>query len=110
MEFRGINAVSKTTGIHPSSLRRWEDMGLISPQRIDMGSISQRVFTPEDIDLLTHVKNLINSGVNLRMAFAWAMEIMTLNQRRKNNVRNQIYKEGSGTEERLDEVRIGPNS
>ncbi len=72
MEFHGINAVSKATGIHPSSLRRWEDMGLISPQRIDMGSISQRVFTPEDIDLLTRVKNLINSGVNLRMAFAWA--------------------------------------
>ena len=31
---------------------------------------------------------------------------MTLNQRRKNNVRNQIYKEGSGTEERLEQYDL----
>ena len=72
MDFQGINAVSKATGIHPSSLRRWEELGLISPQRIEMGSISQRVFTPEDIDLLSRVKDLMDSGLNLRMAFAWA--------------------------------------
>lgn len=30
MNFYGINAASRETGFHQSSLRRWEDMGLIT--------------------------------------------------------------------------------
>ncbi|MGO9122103.1 MAG: MerR family DNA-binding transcriptional regulator [Desulfomonilaceae bacterium] len=37
MILNGINEVSEATGIHPSSLRRWESMGLIAADLIAFG-------------------------------------------------------------------------
>jgi len=50
MNLYGISAVSRETGIHESSLRRWEEMGLISPSRIDVGKTSVWVYTEEEVD------------------------------------------------------------
>jgi MerR family transcriptional regulator, heat shock protein HspR len=71
MELYGINAVSKETGIHESSLRRWETMGLICPGRVDLGKTTVRVFTKEDMDALKKVKDLMDSGIKIRTAFEW---------------------------------------
>jgi DNA-binding transcriptional MerR regulator len=71
MELYGINAVSKETGVHESSLRRWESMGLIRPGRVDLGKTTVRVFTKEDIDLFRKVKDLMDSGIKIRTAFEW---------------------------------------
>jgi DNA-binding transcriptional MerR regulator len=71
MELYGINAVSKETGIHESSLRRWETTGLICPGRVDLGKTTVRVFTREDMDTLKKVKDLMDSGIKIRTAFEW---------------------------------------
>ena len=71
MELYGINAVSKETGIHESSLRRWESMGLIRPGRVDLGKTTVRVFTKEDMDKFRKVKDLMDSGIKIRTAFEW---------------------------------------
>ncbi len=69
MVISGINSVSKEIGIHPSSLRRWEAMGLISPGRVDFGETWVRIYSEEDIALLKRVKQLMDEGYRLRAAF-----------------------------------------
>jgi DNA-binding transcriptional MerR regulator len=73
MELYGISAVAKETGIHESSLRRWEQMGLISPERVDMGQTSVRIYTEDELDLLKQVKELVEQGIVVRTAFEWAV-------------------------------------
>jgi MerR family transcriptional regulator, heat shock protein HspR len=73
MELYGISAVSRETGIHESSLRRWEEMDLICPDRVDMGQTSVRIYTEDELDLLKQVKELIDSGIMVRTAFEWAV-------------------------------------
>jgi hypothetical protein len=70
MILNGINEVSKETGIHPSSLRRWEAMGFIAPGRISFGETWVRVYSDEDVELLKRVKRLMDEGYKLRAAFA----------------------------------------
>jgi DNA-binding transcriptional MerR regulator len=72
MDYYGITAVSRQTGIHEASLRRWESLGLLKTERIELGSSRVRVYTPDDIDLLHRVKELMDDGMTLRAAFDWA--------------------------------------
>jgi DNA-binding transcriptional MerR regulator len=74
MILNGINEVSKETGIHPSSLRRWEGMGIIAPGRISFGETWVRVYSDEEVVLLKHVKELLDEGYKLRRAFEKATE------------------------------------
>jgi hypothetical protein len=69
MIFNGINEVSKETGIHPSSLRRWEALGLIAPSRIFFGETAVRIYCDEDVEMLKKVKTLLDEGYKLRAAF-----------------------------------------
>jgi len=69
MVLNGINEVAKETGIHPSSLRRWESLGLIAPGRISFGETWVRVYSDEDVELLKRVKGLMDEGYKLRAAF-----------------------------------------
>jgi MerR family transcriptional regulator, heat shock protein HspR len=71
MESYSISVVSKETGVHQSSLRRWEDIGLITPERIEVGRTTVRVFSAQDVDLLKRVKGLLDEGITLRTAFQW---------------------------------------
>jgi DNA-binding transcriptional MerR regulator len=70
----GINEVAKETGIHPSSLRRWESLGFIAPDRISFGETWVRVYSEEEMELLKHVKELMDDGYKLRRAFEKAGE------------------------------------
>lgn len=74
MILNGINEVSKETGIHPSSLRRWESLGFIAPGRISFGETWVRVYSDEDVELLKRVKGLMDEGYNLRAAFERSTE------------------------------------
>jgi len=74
MDLYGIAVVSRETGIHESSLRRWEEMNLISPSRVDLGKTTVRVYTAEEVALLGRAKELIDGGYKLRKA----LEIATL--------------------------------
>jgi len=69
MVLNGINEVSKETGVHPSSLRRWEALGFIAPGRISFGETWVRVYSDEDVELLKRVKRLMDEGYKLRAAF-----------------------------------------
>ncbi len=71
-----INAVSEETGIHPSSLRRWETMGFIAPGRIDFGRHWIRIYQDWEIDHLKRVKDYLDDGYTLRGAFDKAREDM----------------------------------
>jgi len=68
MDLYGIAIVSKETGIHESSLRRWEEMGLITPARVDLGKTTVRVYTAEEVALLGRAKELMDTGYKLRKA------------------------------------------
>ena len=72
MELMTIGAVSHITGIHVSSLRRWERLGLIEPKRLLVGSSSHRIYSPKDVELLERVKEHLDDGYGLRRAFELA--------------------------------------
>lgn len=68
-----ISQVFEETGIHPTTLRRWEALELISPTRIRIGRTQTiRVYDEDELGLLRKVKELMDTGVRLRTAFAWA--------------------------------------
>jgi DNA-binding transcriptional MerR regulator len=73
MELLSINAVSESTGIHPSRLRRWEELGLITPWRVVLGEKSVRVYREQEVRLLKRVKALMDSGIIVGNAF-WQAE------------------------------------
>ncbi len=74
MILNGITEVAGEMQIHPSTLRRWESLGLITPGRILLGENMVRVFTDQETRLLKRVKDLMNQGYRLRSAFDIANE------------------------------------
>jgi hypothetical protein len=50
MRFYGIDFVARELNVHPSSLRRWEDHGLISPERATMGKTTLRIYDERTAD------------------------------------------------------------
>lgn len=57
-----INQAARIVGVSPSLIRGWEGEGLVSPARTPSG---YRVFTPQDIERLRHVRDLIQrDGLN----------------------------------------------
>ena len=85
MDLHSIRAVSRETGIHESSLRRWEEMGLLSPRRIDLGKNPVRVYTDEEMEKLKYVKDFLDAGMTVRAAFDWANTPLNLEQENKDN-------------------------
>jgi DNA-binding transcriptional MerR regulator len=69
MIYNGIKVVSEETGIHPSTLRRWETLGLIVPGRIYLGDTMVRIYTDEELEMLKRVKALMDDGYRVRPAF-----------------------------------------
>jgi DNA-binding transcriptional MerR regulator len=72
MIMNGIGAVSAETGFSKSSLRRYESLGLINPGRLNFGEVWVRVYSDQDVQLLKRVQTLIDTGYQLRAAFAKA--------------------------------------
>lgn len=58
-----ISVAAKMVGLHPQTLRHYEDLELVKPDRTD-GNI--RLYSPVDIDRLRQINRLTNElGVNL---------------------------------------------
>ncbi len=62
MRFSGIQAVAEELGVHPSSLRRWEDHGLISPERATMGKTTLRIYDEETMGGATSGQRIDGRG------------------------------------------------
>jgi DNA-binding transcriptional MerR regulator len=69
MAFYGIDFVAHEVDVHPSSLRRWENHGLISPERATMGKTTLRIYDEEAMRLLRQAKALMDEGMGARDAF-----------------------------------------
>lgn len=58
-----ISVAAKMIGVHPQTLRHYEDVGLVTPERSE-GNI--RLYSPADIDRLRQIIRLTDElGVNL---------------------------------------------
>ena len=58
-----ISTVSRRLGLHPQTLRKYERLGLVRPDRT-VGSM--RLYSPEEIDRLRFIKHLVEErGINL---------------------------------------------
>ena len=76
MTLYGIDFVAHELGVHPSSLRRWEDNGLISPGRATMGKTTLRIYDEQTMRVLRRAKALMDEGMALRDAFGLARNEM----------------------------------
>jgi len=56
-----ISVAAQLAGLHPQTLRQYDRMGLVSPQRTTAG----RLYSMHDIDRLQQVQRLAQSGLNL---------------------------------------------
>jgi MerR family transcriptional regulator, heat shock protein HspR len=72
MKYYGINAVAQELRVHPSSLRRWEKNGLISPERVLMGKTTLRIYDEHKVRVLRRAKELMDTGMCVSDAFGRA--------------------------------------
>ena len=57
-----ISVASTLSGIHPQTIRTYEEKGLIKPYRTKGGT---RRYSQEDVDKLIQIANLSQRGINL---------------------------------------------
>src|SRR5690625_6800778 len=58
----GISVAAELTGLGVQTLRWYESRGLLEPQRTPGGT---RRYSPDDIDRLHRISNLIDAGLNV---------------------------------------------
>jgi MerR family transcriptional regulator, heat shock protein HspR len=57
-----ISVVAEMVSVHPQTLRRYEELGLVQPARIS----GKRLYSPRDVERLRRISRLIGElGVNL---------------------------------------------
>ena len=57
-----ISVAAKMLSVHPQTLRRYEDMGLVKPARVS----GKRFYSPNDVERLQKISRLTDDlGVNL---------------------------------------------
>ena len=57
-----ISVAAELAGVHPQTLRMYEQKGLVSPQRTNGNT---RMYSPADIDRLALINELTAEGINL---------------------------------------------
>ena len=57
-----ISVAAQLAGVHPQTLRTYEQKGLVSPQRT---SGNTRMYSPADIERLELINELTSEGINL---------------------------------------------
>ena len=57
-----ISVAAQLAGVHPQTLRAYEQKGLVSPQRT---SGNTRMYSQADIDRLELINELTSEGINL---------------------------------------------
>lgn len=70
-------------GVLRKRLYYWEQIGVIKPRYERFGSRLYRRYTQKDIDKLTHIKQLLDSGYTLNAAAKNAKERDYVKNRRK---------------------------
>ncbi len=63
--FYQISQASKLLGITSDRLRTYEEEGLIKPYRTTHSKNGKRLFSPNDIEWLTIIRDLIKLGVSI---------------------------------------------
>lgn len=63
--FYQISQASKLLGITSDRLRTYEEEGLIKPYRTKHSKDGKRLFSPNDIEWLTMIRDLIKLGVSI---------------------------------------------
>ena len=92
-----ISAAAKMISVHPQTLRLYERMGLIVPQRTKG---RKRMYSMQDIQLVRFIQNLTRErGVNL----AGVRVILSL-QQQIDQLRDEMGKILSGLEKKLEGV------
>lgn len=77
-----ISVAAELAGVHPQTLRAYEQKGLLNPQRTRGGT---RMYSQADLDHLALISELTEEGINL----AGVMRILDL-QRRLDEVEGQL--------------------
>ena len=81
-----IGAASKITGVNIATLRVWENRyGVVEPVRING---TQRGFTKKDVDRLSMIKQLVDSGDSISTLAKLSLEELEL--RMKPSVKNSL--------------------
>jgi len=57
-----ISVAAELTGWEPHTLRSWERAGLLNPHRSSGGT---RRYSPDDLELVRHIGDMVNAGLNL---------------------------------------------
>jgi len=57
-----ISVAARMVGLHAQTLRSYERLGLVTPER---SRGNRRFYSRDDIEQLLHVKSLLDAGVNL---------------------------------------------
>lgn len=74
MRFYGIDFVANELDVHPSSLRRWEENGLIAPERATMGRTALRIYDEETMRVLRRATELMDAGMGVSDALVRAQD------------------------------------
>ncbi len=69
-----ISVAAELAGVHPQTLRTYEQKGLVTPQRTSGGT---RMYSQADLDRLALINELTQEGINL----AGVMRILDLESR-----------------------------
>ncbi|MDA2969731.1 MAG: helix-turn-helix transcriptional regulator [Actinomycetota bacterium] len=77
-----ISVASDLSGIHPQTIRTYEEKGLIKPFRTGGGT---RRYSQSDIDKLVQIQNLSQRGINLE-----GIKIIYEMKERIDNLQNKI--------------------
>ncbi|AEE14416.1 regulatory protein MerR [Thermodesulfobium narugense DSM 14796] len=97
--FYAISIVSKMLSIHPQTIRRYEELGLICPKKL---AGKTRVFSDEDIEILKKIQEFtkdlgINiAGVEVILRLSKRVEELESEVSRLNNLLKSISQEKEG--------------
>lgn len=92
-----ISVAAELTGLHPQTLRQYDRIGLVSPNRSGGGG---RRYSLDDIELLREVAELTSAGIGLegvRHILQLRSEVRTL-QRRNAKLTQQVSELGQALE------------
>jgi len=99
-EFYLISMAAQLLDLHPQTLRKYERLGLVSPQRT-LGSM--RVYTRDELDRLRLIKSLVDeAGVNLA-GVQRLLSVAEVAQRLRPLVRGEGRRGSSAARRRLSE-------
>ena len=94
-----ISVAAQLAGVHPQTLRAYEQKGLVSPQRT---SGNTRMYSPADIERLELINELTSEGINL----AGVIRILDLQGRleERDTELDDLHKRGRRLADRVHEL------